>query len=89
MEENTAYIGMGSNLGNRKEYIDKALQMLAEAEHIKISQVSDLIETTPLGHFRQPKFVNGIAEIKTTWSVEGLYEKLIEIETFYCSARRS
>jgi deoxyguanosine kinase len=81
MAERTAYIGLGSNLGDRENSIRRALRMLAEAEHTEVTQVSDLIETAPLGHFSQPKFVNGVAEVKTTLSAEGLYEKLIEIET--------
>ncbi len=76
----TAYIGLGSNLGNRQESIRRALKLLADTEHIQVSGVSDLIETPPLGYFDQPKFINGVAELKTTLSAEDLYKTLVEVE---------
>jgi len=80
MEERIAYIGLGSNLGDKESSIGRALEMLSQVEHIEVTRVSDLIETAPLGHFSQPKFINGVAEVKTTLSAEGLYGKLAEIE---------
>jgi deoxyguanosine kinase len=85
----TAYIGLGSNLGNRQECIRRAVDMLVQAEQIELCRVSDLIETAPLGHFRQPKFINGVAEVKTTLSAEDLYKKLFEIETLLGRRRES
>jgi 2-amino-4-hydroxy-6-hydroxymethyldihydropteridine diphosphokinase len=76
----TAYIGLGSNLGDREASIRRALKLLADTEHIQVSGVSDLIETPPLGHFDQPKFINGVAEVKTTLSAEDLYKTLVEVE---------
>ena len=81
MKERITYIGLGSNLGDRENTIRRALELLSEAEHIEVTRVSDLIETAPLGQLKQPKFINGVAEVKTTLSVEELYEKLVEIET--------
>jgi deoxyguanosine kinase len=80
MEERIVYIGLGSNIGDRKNFIRRALELLGEGKHIEVTGVSDLIETAPLGHFNQPKFVNGVAEVKTTLSAEDLYEKLAGIE---------
>jgi deoxyguanosine kinase len=80
MEDRIAYIGLGSNLGDKESSIGRALEMLSKAKNIKVTRVSDLIETAPLGHFNQPKFINGVAEIKTTLSAEGLYEELAGIE---------
>ena len=76
----TAYIGLGSNLGDREASIRRALKLLADTEHIQVSGVSDLIETPPLGYFDQPKFINGVAEVKTTLSAEDLYKALVEVE---------
>ena len=76
----TAYIGLGSNLGDREASIRRALKLLADTEHIQVSSVSDLIETPPLGHFDQPKFINGVAEVKTTLGAEDLYKALVEVE---------
>ena len=80
MANNTAYIGLGSNLGDRKENIDKAVRMLAENEHIEFVSVSELIETAPLGGAEQPDYINAVAEIQTSFNPETLHKTLIEIE---------
>ncbi len=76
----TAYIGLGSNLGDRQGSIRRALKLLADTEDIQVCGVSELIETPPLGYFDQPKFINGVAELKTTLSAEDLYKALVEVE---------
>ena len=80
MTQNTAYIGLGSNLGNRKEYLDNALKMLAQASDIELGKVSDFIDTTALGDLSQPDYLNAVAEIKTSLEPEGLHSKLVDIE---------
>ena len=80
MIETTAYIGLGSNLGDRKGYIDGALKMLARAEQIELGRVSDTIETEPLGKPDQPRYLNAVAELKTTLSAEDLHGTLAGIE---------
>jgi len=77
----TAYIGLGSNLGNRRDYINSALKMLAEAAHIEVARVSELIETAPLAQANQPKYLNAVAELRTTLSPEDLHKALLDIET--------
>jgi deoxyguanosine kinase len=81
MVEQTAYIGLGSNLGDRKNYIDEALKRINEAENIKLAGVSDVIETIALASTEQPKFLNAVAELKTTLSATDLYKALSVIET--------
>jgi len=83
-----AYIGLGSNLGDRKNYIDEALKRLSEAEHVKLAKVSDIIETIALSSTEQPKFLNAVAEFKTTLSAADLYKVLSDIETELGRARR-
>jgi deoxyguanosine kinase len=80
MEERIAYIGLGSNLDDREKSISRALTMLSEFEHIEVTRISDLIETTPLGHFHQPKFINGVAEVKTTLGAHELFDKMVKVE---------
>ena len=77
----TAYIGLGSNLGDREASIRGALKMLAEIEHIELVRVSDLIETAPLGGSDQPNYLNAVARIETTLDAEDLHKKLTDIET--------
>lgn len=81
MVETTAYIGLGSNLSDRKSYIDSALKMLARSEQIELGPVSEIIETGPLAKADQPKYLNAVAELKTTLSAEDLYGTLAGIET--------
>ena len=77
----TAYIGLGSNLGSREDSIRDAIKMLAEAKHIEVARVSDVIKTTPLGDRNQPDYLNAVAEIKTTLSAEDFHRKLNDVET--------
>jgi 2-amino-4-hydroxy-6-hydroxymethyldihydropteridine diphosphokinase len=81
MAETTAYIGLGSNLGDRKSYIDSALKMLAVSGQIQLGPVSEIIETEPLAKADQPKYLNAVAELKTTLSAEDLHGTLTGIET--------
>ena len=77
----TAYIGLGSNLGDRNAYIKNALNALAETKAIELTRTSELIETAPLAGANQPKYLNAVAEIKTTLTAENLLKKLTNIET--------
>jgi 2-amino-4-hydroxy-6-hydroxymethyldihydropteridine diphosphokinase len=76
----TAYIGLGSNLGDRKGFIDKSLKSLAETKNIRLGRISDLLETSPLGPANQPKYLNAVAQIETSLSTEDLFKKLTDIE---------
>ncbi|MGB2809318.1 MAG: 2-amino-4-hydroxy-6-hydroxymethyldihydropteridine diphosphokinase [Sedimentisphaerales bacterium] len=78
--QTTAYIGLGSNLGEREKSIQNAVKKLAEAESIEVIRVSEIIETAPLGQANQPKYLNAVAEIETTFSAEDLHKILVNIE---------
>jgi len=88
MEEKTAYIGLGTNLGDREKYIKSALKLLKENGNIEVARVSNVIETEPLGSANQPKYLNAVAEIKTTLSAEDLHETLIGTESSLGRTRR-
>ncbi len=77
----TAYIGLGTNLGNRQENLHQACDKLGELPDTKISAVSSIIETEPLGPADQPKFLNAVAEIQTGLNPNELLAKLLKIET--------
>jgi 2-amino-4-hydroxy-6-hydroxymethyldihydropteridine diphosphokinase len=77
----TAYIGLGSNLGDRQGFIKRALELLAGTEGVQLSRASDIMETEPLGKADQPSYLNAVAELQTTLSPEQLHRRLIEIET--------
>ena len=84
----TAYIGLGSNLGDRENYIDEALKMIAGAGQVELCRVSDIIETVALSSSEQPKFLNAAAELKTTLSAVDLHKTLTDIENNLGRARR-
>jgi len=76
-----AYIGLGSNLGDRRGCIDNAVKMLGQVEQTGVKRVSKIVETASLGHRDQPKYLNAVAEVETTLDAEGLYKKLADIES--------
>ena len=80
MAETTAYIGLGSNLGDRKSNIDRAVKMLANRSKVAVSRVSDIIETPPLGSTDQPKYLNAVVEVRTGLTAHDLLRMFSEIE---------
>jgi 2-amino-4-hydroxy-6-hydroxymethyldihydropteridine diphosphokinase len=76
-----AYIGLGSNLGNRQENINSAIRIISEAADIEVIRKSELIETNPLGQAEQPMYLNAVAELRTTLNPDDLLKALINIET--------
>lgn len=72
-----AYISLGSNLGNRIFYINKAVEMLGR----NIKKVSPIIETEPVDmDTDNGKFLNAVAEIETKLSPVELLDFLEDIE---------
>ncbi len=77
----TAYIGLGSNLGDRERTISAALRMLGGNGSIEVTRVSDLQETAPLGQTDQPSYLNGVAEIRTRLQPQELLQRFKATET--------
>jgi len=57
------YLGLGSNLGDRRAYLRQAVALLRE--HLTIIAVSSLYETAPVGYIDQPPFLNAVAACDT------------------------
>jgi len=74
------YIGLGSNLGDRKVNITKARDKLIAAGDIKILKESHIEETVPVDYLNQPMFLNQIILIKTETSPEKLLKVLKSVE---------
>ena len=62
----TAYIGIGSNVGDRDEYIEQAIFLLSKTPGLKVIKKSSNYETEPEGNTDQPKFINLAVQIQTT-----------------------
>lgn len=85
----TAYIALGSNLGDRRDYLDRALQALQEQPGITVTQVSSYYETDPVGGPQgQGKYLNAAAEVQTDLSPRELLEVLLEVEHLLGRERR-
>lgn len=74
------YIGVGSNLGNRRENINKALDCLRKTKGIRLEGVSRIYESTPVGGPRQREFLNAALKIKTSLAPIQLLKTLKKIE---------
>lgn len=75
-----AFIATGSNLGEREEYIRKGIEALDKSEDSVVEKKSKLIITEPYGVTDQPRFLNGMIQIRTLLTPWELLDKLHEIE---------
>lgn len=81
---NVAYIGIGSNLGDRFQNCSIAIDKISSVKDTRILAVSDWFENpalVPDKKIDQPDFVNGVVKIETPLTPEILLERLKEIET--------
>lgn len=62
MIQETAYIALGSNLGDRAHNIYDGVRLLIERTGVQV-RMSPLYETQPVGYVDQPPFLNGVAEL--------------------------
>lgn len=83
----TAYIALGSNMGDKKAYLDHAVAMLREDPDSQVIKVSDYLVTKPYGGVEQDDFLNGALELRTLLSPEELLDKLHDIEQSACRER--
>jgi 2-amino-4-hydroxy-6-hydroxymethyldihydropteridine diphosphokinase len=75
-----AYIGLGSNLGDRETAIRRAVGYLDEVDGIVVTAMSALRETDPWGPVEQPPFLNGAVAIDTGLDPRVLLDVLLEVE---------
>ena len=71
-----AWLGFGSNLGDRLGHIESALQHFSDA----LLEVSPIFETAPWGVLDQPWFLNGVAKLHWAGSASELLEACLECE---------
>ncbi len=74
----TAYIGLGSNLGDRMATLRSAVQRLQTLG--RITGVSSLYETEPVGYLEQPAFLNAVVALETALAPVDLLRALLGIE---------
>ncbi len=76
-----AYIGIGSNLGDKLHQCEKAISEILEIDHHKLLARSSLFKTQPVGYAAQDWFVNGVIKIETDLEAPELLRKLKTIES--------
>jgi len=83
--EECAYIGLGSNLGDRELKLLMAVAELGKLPGTKVTALSSFYETEPVGGVPQDNFYNAVARIATTLAPLELLDRLkrIEVEVFH------
>lgn len=76
---NMIFIGLGSNMGDKKANIQEALRLLS-LKNVQILRVSSMYETAPWGVLEQDDFVNAVAEVDFKGNAEELLHILLETE---------
>lgn len=75
-----AYLGLGSNLGDKETYLNQAVKALDETRGCQVEKVSSYLVTEPYGGVEQDDFLNACLCLKTYLSPEELLKQLHEIE---------
>ena len=75
-----AYVGLGSNLGDRAATLARAVELLGERPEIEVVAVSTFRETDPVGFLDQPRFLNAAVAIDTSLAPAELLAALLEVE---------
>ena len=81
VERETAYLSLGSSMGDRQGYIDKALKLLSKERGITVLKVSDCIETAPYGGVAQNGFLNCAAAVSVLLTPHNLLDVIHKIES--------
>lgn len=88
-KETLAYVGLGSNLGDRRAMLDKAVECLKQAADLRVSKVSSFYNTAPVGGpAAQADYLNGVLEIVTTLRAEAILDRLLAIEKLFGRERK-
>lgn len=81
VERNTAYLSLGSSLGDKRKYLETAIEKLNTHPHIRVKKVSSFIPTEPYGGVAENVFLNCAVEIETLLSPRELLEAVHKIES--------
>ncbi len=76
----TAYIAIGSNMGNRQDYLDMAADEIDADENCVLLKIADAIETKPYGMEEQEDFLNSCMEVRTLYQPKELLNTCKRIE---------
>ena len=74
-----AMVGLGSNLGDRLANLQRAVDLLAAREGLRVLRTSRVYETAPVGP-PQPDYLNSVAELETSLSARELLDACLGVE---------
>jgi 2-amino-4-hydroxy-6-hydroxymethyldihydropteridine diphosphokinase len=77
---NIAFIGIGSNEGDKVSNIKSSIDLISELTDCKIEKVSSLYETIPFGDIEQNNFINAVIKISTALNPHVLFNELKSFE---------
>jgi 2-amino-4-hydroxy-6-hydroxymethyldihydropteridine diphosphokinase len=77
----TAFVGIGSNLGDRETNLARAIELLSAEDGIDVVAVSEIRETEPVGPVEQGPFLNGVVQVETSLRPGELLERLLSVES--------
>lgn len=69
-EKVLAYLGLGSNMGDRQGNLERAIDLLSQ--RLKVTSVSSIYDTEPVGDINQPRFLNLVCQVNTRLAPEAL-----------------
>ncbi|MFH1151037.1 MAG: 2-amino-4-hydroxy-6-hydroxymethyldihydropteridine diphosphokinase [Actinomycetota bacterium] len=75
-----AYLGLGSNEGDRMENLRQGVMALKEADGVVVVGVSSVYESEPVGMCDQPDFLNAVVAVETTLDPRELLDLAFEVE---------
>jgi 2-amino-4-hydroxy-6-hydroxymethyldihydropteridine diphosphokinase len=84
----TAYIGIGSNVGDPLSNCLKAIDLINHMDGCRVADRSDFFRTEPVGSISQGWYVNGVVRIETTLAPRELLRSLLAIESHMGRVRR-
>jgi 2-amino-4-hydroxy-6-hydroxymethyldihydropteridine diphosphokinase len=85
---NTAYLGLGSNLGDRRQHLAEAVRRLHVGPALQVVKVSSVYESSPVGMTAQPDFLNLVVQVATAHTPYELLAECQRMETDLGRVRR-
>ena len=84
----TAYIALGSNLGDRAAHLRGAVEALQRGGEVRVVAESAVYETAPVGGPEQPDYLNMVVAVETALAPEALLDRCLAVEAEHGRVRR-
>jgi 2-amino-4-hydroxy-6-hydroxymethyldihydropteridine diphosphokinase len=76
----TAYVGLGSNIGERESFLLQAIEWIDKHSSMKVLSCSNMYETAPVGFLEQPSFLNMVIRVSSLLTPKPMLAALMEAE---------